>query len=277
MHLQPRSCGLNRHFAHFPAGLDFLEPSHPPRLRGLPWHGADQVEGECVYVCVCVAGRELSPVWAFALKLRLYAMLSVWLGTLISWIEAVCVCCRTSSPTSALSPRRSTQRGCPTRASRPGGGGTRPARPPAPRQPWRQLWCAVLLRAPAAPAPAPPFPLLMQPTSGCWAALGGWEPRCSLGGCCLHICVPFPAWLQSTLQSKRQDFRSSVLQGLRTVLQQQQQEQGTAAAEQGGGEDQAPLWVHHGFLDAYASVRSEVLRLLETVLAGEAAAPLTDP
>ncbi|EFN50817.1 hypothetical protein CHLNCDRAFT_141758 [Chlorella variabilis] len=73
----------------------------------------------------------------------------------------------------------------------------------------------------------------------------------------------------STLQSKRQDFRSSVLQGLRTVLQQQQQEQGTAAAEQGGGEDQAPLWVHHGFLDAYASVRSEVLRLLETVLAGE--------
>lgn len=32
---------------------------------------------------------------------------------------------------------------------------------------------------------------------------------------------------------------------------------------------EAPVWVHEGFLEAYTSVRSEVLRLLETAMAGD--------
>jgi hypothetical protein len=45
---------------------------------------------------------------------------------------------------------------------------------------------------------------------------------------------------------------------------------GLFLAQQGRQEEGEPVvWVHHGFLDAYASVRAEVLRLLEAALAGE--------
>ena len=48
-----------------------------------------------------------------------------------------------------------------------------------------------------------------------------------------------------------------MLDSLRSVLLQQPR----------AGEE-AEVWVHNGFLEAYASVRSVVLRLLETVFSG---------
>lgn len=83
--------------------------------------------------------------------------------------------------------------------------------------------------------------------------------------------------LQAALQSKRLELRAAVADGLRAVFQQQQQrQQGRQAAAAAGGRtgdegdqpDEEAVWVHNGFLDAYASVRSEVMRLLETALAG---------
>ncbi|KAI7836015.1 hypothetical protein COHA_010099 [Chlorella ohadii] len=82
----------------------------------------------------------------------------------------------------------------------------------------------------------------------------------------------------AALQSKRLELRAAVANGLRAVFQQQQQRQqgrqaaaaaGGTAGEEGEQADEEAVWVHNGFLDAYASVRSEVMRLLETVLAGE--------
>ncbi|PRW20266.1 alpha beta-hydrolase isoform A [Chlorella sorokiniana] len=85
----------------------------------------------------------------------------------------------------------------------------------------------------------------------------------------------------AALQSKRLELRAAVADGLRSVFQQQQQRQqqraerpqAGAAGGATGGEDDQPaeeaVWVHNGFLDAYSSVRSEVMRLLETALAGE--------
>ena len=97
--------------------------------------------------------------------------------------------------------------------------------------------------------------------------------------------MPYLPFLQAALQSKRMELRASVADGLRAVFQQQQQQQqqqqeqqrgrqaagsgGAAGAEDGQPEEEA-VWVHNGFLDAYASVRSEVLRLLQTALAGGA-------
>ena len=63
------------------------------------------------------------------------------------------------------------------------------------------------------------------------------------------------------MQSRCQEVRSSVAQGLCSVFQEQQ--------AQGNSNGDPVVWVHQGFLDAYASMRSELLRLLETVLAGE--------
>lgn len=74
-------------------------------------------------------------------------------------------------------------------------------------------------------------------------------------------CLPLvPCWRQAALQGKRQELRASVAEGLRGVLARAQE----ASAR---GEEQA-VWVHQGFLQAYQSVRTEVLRLLETALAG---------
>lgn len=73
--------------------------------------------------------------------------------------------------------------------------------------------------------------------------------------------------MQAALQSKRQELRSSVADGLRGLLQQQQEEE-EEGQPGGSASSEEDIWVHHGFLEAYASVRSEVLRLLETVLAG---------
>ena len=91
---------------------------------------------------------------------------------------------------------------------------------------------------------------------------------------CAVLC-PGP---QAALQSKRQELRASVAEGLRAVWQQQQDKQrrrqeGKAGGAEGGGkgdagEEEGEVWCHHGFLEAYSSVRSEVLRLLETALAG---------
>ena len=66
-----------------------------------------------------------------------------------------------------------------------------------------------------------------------------------------------PSALQAGLQSKRLELRASVLDSLRSTLLQQPR----------AGEETEVL-VHTGFLEAYASVRSEVLRLLETVFSG---------
>lgn len=85
--------------------------------------------------------------------------------------------------------------------------------------------------------------------------------------------------LQAALQSKRLELRAAVADGLRSVFQQQQQRQqarqqqaGAAGGGAAGDGEEQPgeeaVWVHNGFLDAYASVRSEVMRLLETALAG---------
>ena len=94
----------------------------------------------------------------------------------------------------------------------------------------------------------------------------------------MHFPMHYPA-LQAALQSKRLELRAAVANGLRAVFQQQQQRQqgrqaaaaaGGTAGEEGEQADEEAVWVHNGFLDAYASVRSEVMRLLETVLAGGA-------
>ncbi len=106
-------------------------------------------------------------------------------------------------------------------------------------------------------------------------------PCCRFAGskllptCCTYpMCHPA---LQAALQSKRLELRAAVADGLRAVFQQQQQrQQGRQAAAAAGGRtgdegdqpDEEAVWVHNGFLDAYASVRSEVMRLLETALAG---------
>lgn len=104
-----------------------------------------------------------------------------------------------------------------------------------------------------------------------------------LGRCC-WLSTPtgsllYAHLLQAALQSKRLELRAAVADGLRSVFQQQQQQQqarqqqaGPAAGGAAGDGDEQPgeeaVWVHNGFLDAYASVRSEVMRLLETALAG---------
>lgn len=69
---------------------------------------------------------------------------------------------------------------------------------------------------------------------------------------CSHIWHRLPSALQAALQSKRLELRASVLDSMRSVLLQQPR----------AGEE-AEIWVHNGFLEAYASVRSEVLRLLQ--------------
>ena len=74
---------------------------------------------------------------------------------------------------------------------------------------------------------------------------------------CSHIWHRLPSALQAALQSKQLELRASVLDSVRSVLLQQPR----------AGEE-AEIWVHNGFLEAYASVRSEVLRLLETFFAG---------
>jgi hypothetical protein len=70
--------------------------------------------------------------------------------------------------------------------------------------------------------------------------------------------------VQAALQSKREDFREALSESFRVLFEQQQEQQ-----QQQQEEDMpAPLWVHHGFLEAYGSVRAETLRLLETAVAG---------
>ncbi|KAL4420729.1 hypothetical protein ABPG75_010385 [Micractinium tetrahymenae] len=81
----------------------------------------------------------------------------------------------------------------------------------------------------------------------------------------------------AALQSKRMEFRASLADGLKGLLQRQEEGAAATAAAQsaapggeaGGPGGEEPMWVHEGFLEAYASVRPVVLRLLDTVLAGE--------
>lgn len=86
--------------------------------------------------------------------------------------------------------------------------------------------------------------------------------------------------LQAALQNKRMEFRSSVAEGIKGIFQRQDDggeaaaaaaaPGATASGRAGGLEGEEAVWVHEGFLEAYASVRPVVLRLLDTVLAGEA-------
>lgn len=69
-------------------------------------------------------------------------------------------------------------------------------------------------------------------------------------------------------------WRVSVREGLKAFVSEQRGADGKGGKGQGGGggeeggEEAAPVWVHHGFLDAYMSVRAQLLRLLDTTLAG---------
>lgn len=83
----------------------------------------------------------------------------------------------------------------------------------------------------------------------------------------------------AALQNKRMEFRSSVAEGIKGIFQRQDDggeaaaaaaaPGATASGRAGGLEGEEAVWVHEGFLEAYASVRPVVLRLLDTVLAGE--------
>lgn len=105
-----------------------------------------------------------------------------------------------------------------------------------------------------------------------------------LGMCCTARTLPLagaplPPCLQAALQNKRMEFRATVAEGIKGIFQRQEEggDAATAAAAPGGaagGQANGPageeaIWVHGGFLEAYASVRPVVLRLLDTVLAGE--------
>ncbi|KAL4857581.1 Phospholipase A(1) DAD1 [Chlorella vulgaris] len=70
----------------------------------------------------------------------------------------------------------------------------------------------------------------------------------------------------AAMKTRRQEFRSSLVKGLQGIFERKKEQQQQMSAQ---GKDEPVVWVHHGFLDAYAAVRSEVLRLLETVLGSE--------
>ena len=118
-----------------------------------------------------------------------------------------------------------------------------------------------------------------------WLSTATSLQRCPRAPCLTRLLPPSHLFitLQAALQSKRQELRSSVADGLKGLFaqqaaqqqqkqeqQQQQQKRPTAGGSGGDGDgSDEQIWVHEGFLEAYASVRGVSLRLLDALLAGD--------